>query len=448
MWYMNYILNDLGSAIFLPCVMMLLGLILGMKLGKAFSASLTLGVALLGMGMVINFMAAGISPAATGFVERTGLTMEYLDVGWSPIAAIVWTWEYGMLMFPLQIVINMAMLAFGLTSCLNVDLWNVWNKVFTGFIIFYFTQNLLFAFIGAAIEVVLELINADATQRRIYKLTGIPGIACPHSMMLGCIYMHPVYWFLKKIVPESKKLTTSTLREKIGVLGENHVVGFIVGTAIGLIGGQTISQALNTGVNTGAALMIFPMVAKLFMTALAPISDACGDFMKKRFPGKTFYIGLDWPFLASLPEAWLAQILLVPVVLILAVVLPGNTVLPVAGVLAGSAFVTLVLCEGDLIKMLIIGALYQTLYYWAASMYAPAITELATKNNLIDPANTGKFGVSWVGMECPELRMTIINFFQFNALGIGLAVLTVVLGFWYFKSMFADEKKYAEELGY
>ena len=70
------------------------------------------------------------------------------------------------------------------------------------------------------------------------------------------------------------------------------------------------------------------MVSTLFMKALAPISEAAGEFMKKRFPGKELYIGLDWPFLAGHAEVWVTCILLVPVTLLMAVALPGNATLP------------------------------------------------------------------------------------------------------------------------
>ena len=38
-------LLDLGAAVFLPIVLFIIGLIVGMKPGKAFSSALTLGVA-------------------------------------------------------------------------------------------------------------------------------------------------------------------------------------------------------------------------------------------------------------------------------------------------------------------------------------------------------------------------------------------------------------------
>ena len=47
------------------------------------------------------------------------------------------------------------------TKTLNVDLWNVWNKIFTAVIVTYFTNNIFLGFIAAAIIIVLELKLGD-----------------------------------------------------------------------------------------------------------------------------------------------------------------------------------------------------------------------------------------------------------------------------------------------
>ncbi len=129
------------------------------------------------------------------------------------------------------------------------------------------------------------------------------------------------------------EIDAESLKEKLGIFGENHVMGFIIGIFIALFAKYDLKSTLTLAVQAATALTLFPMVATLFMKALAPISDAAGEFMKKRFPGKEIYIGLDWPFLAGQPEVWVTCILLVPVILLMAVILPGNGVLPFGGIL-------------------------------------------------------------------------------------------------------------------
>lgn len=108
---LNYILG-LGAAIFLPIIMIIIGLIIKMKFKRALISGLTLGVAFTGMNVVLGFMFDTISPVASAFVEKTGIQLNIIDVGWSPMSAIAWAWPYALFMFPLQIGINLLMLFF------------------------------------------------------------------------------------------------------------------------------------------------------------------------------------------------------------------------------------------------------------------------------------------------------------------------------------------------
>ncbi|MGC4388837.1 PTS transporter subunit IIC, partial [Streptococcus suis] len=72
---------------------------------------------------------------------------------------------------------------------------------------------------------------------------------------------------------------------------------------------------------------------KLFMQSLSPLADAMSEFMKKRFNDREVYIGMDWPLLAGRSEVWVTLILMVPIFIGYSLILPGNTVLPIAGVL-------------------------------------------------------------------------------------------------------------------
>lgn len=447
--FINYILN-LGPAVFLPFLMLLIGLLVKMKFSNAFSSALTLGAAFLGMSVVIDFMFSAIGPASEAFVNNTGLQLRALDLGWTPNAAIAWAWPYAFLMFPVQIVINLVMLGLNWTKCLNLDLWNVWNKIFTAVIVAGITGQLWLGFVVAAIEVVLELKNADLTQKQIHRITGIPGIALPHAMALTAVVLAPLNRLLD-FVPGIKNIQADadSLKEKLGVFGENHVLGFIIGLGIAAFARYDIKGILTLGVQAATALTLFPMVSTLFMKALAPISDAAGDFMKKRFPGKEVYIGLDWPFLAGQPEVWVTCIVLVPVILLMAVILPGNTVLPFGGILnICFAAAALIVCNKNLVRMITLGIITTPLYLYVATAFAPHITDLARKVGTIEiPANQM---ITWNGMEAPEFRYVFAragNVVNGDYFGLVLLAGYVALIVWYYKHMTEREKEAEKALG-
>lgn len=442
----KYIL-DLGAGIFLPIVMILLGLLMRMKPKRAISAGIILGVAFIGMNAILGFMFGAISPAADAFVKSTGLKLNAIDVGWSPLASIAWAWPYALLLFPIQIVINLVMLAFGWTNCLNVDLWNVWNKILTGVIVAAVSGSIPLALVVCAIEVVLELKNADLTQKQIYEITKIPGIACPHSMILQGIFLAPLNRLLDFVpgLKNAKKIDANLLKDKIGIFGENSVMGFLVGGLIAAFAGYDFKGILTTAMQVATALVLFPMVAKLFMQALSPIADAASDFMKKRFKGRDFYIGLDWPFLAGQSELWVVAIILVPLELLLSVVFAKmgiNNTLPLGGIInICFAATALVITGGDLIRMIILGVISTPIYLLVATNFAPMITDLARSVGTIDiPA--GQM-LTWYGLEAPEFRWIFAhaaNIIHGDMLGVvGLAVFIAVY-IWYYKYMTKKEQ--------
>nr|WP_279380117.1 PTS transporter subunit IIC [Sporosalibacterium faouarense] len=440
---------DLGPAVFLPALMIIIGLIIRMKLKKAFTSALTLGVAFLGMSMVLDFMFGAISPASEAFVNNTGLQLNALDLGWTPLAAIAWAWPYAFFIFPIQIVINLVMLGFGWTNCLNVDMWNVWNKILTAVLVVGVTGSLPAALVVAGIQVVFELKNADLTQKQVYKITKIPGIALPHSMGLFAVILAPINRILD-FIPGLKDLNidAAKLKQKIGIFGENHIMGFIVGILIALFARYDFKSTLTLGVQAATALMLFPMVAKLFMQALAPISDAAGEFMKKRFPGREFYIGLDWPFLAGQPELWVAAIVLIPVILLMAVILPGNGTLPFGGIINLCFIVPALIVTGkNLLRMIILGVITTPIFLYVATTFAPTITKLGRDVGTIDiPANQL---ITWNGMEMPVFRWVFsqgADIINGNIVGLGVLIAWLALFVWYYKHMSKREEQAEQEL--
>ena len=425
----HYILN-LGAAIFLPVVMIILGLVVKLKPKKAIIAGITLGVAFTGMSVVLDFMFGTISPVASQFVEQTGIELNVIDVGWPPTAAISWAWPYALLMFPLQLGINLIMLIFKKTDILNVDLWNVWGKIFTATMVASVTGSIILGFVAAAIQVVLELIIGALTQKDVQRLSGIPGVTCTHNMVLESVIMYPLNKIMDHIPGlNSHNFDADKLKEKLGIFAENSVVGCIIGFLLAIISGYSFAESLQTGMKVGTALVLFPMVAKLFMQALAPIADAASTYMKKKFNDREIYIGLDWPFLAGRAEIWIVCILLVPVQLGLALLMAkmglSNT-LPLAGIINIVMVVpALIATNGNILRMFIIGCLYSPIYLFVSSSFAQAMTNLATSVGALE-VTAGQL-VTCYNFELPLFRYFFANAFTGNiAAIIGLIVITAL----------------------
>ncbi|UED86724.1 PTS galactitol transporter subunit IIC [Streptomyces profundus] len=438
-------LIDLGAPVFLAFILTAIGLIFRMKPTRAVSAGLTLGVALAGISLVVDYMIANVGAASQAFIENTGVTLSALDMGWPPALGLAWGWHFAFLMFPIQIVINLVMLAFRWTSCLNVDMWNVGNKVLTAFLVQHVSGQVWLGFVVAGAQSVAELKNADVTRYRLQKLTGIPGVSMPHPMFLTGIWLYPIVKIMDRLLPSTWHIEAQALRNKIGVFGENHVMGFIIGCLIGAVGGYGLSETLTLGIQAAAALTLFPLVAKLFTTALTPVSEAATNFTKKRFGGREFTIGLDWPVMAGRSEHWLVMILTIPVLLAYALILPGNLVLPFGGLMNICLVVPLFFFTmGDFVKMAIGTVIGLPMQLYVATYFAPYFTSLAESSGGVETPEGQMLG--WFGMDISELRYIVVEAVQVTPVGIALGAVTVLLTIYYFRGISADDRAIRKEL--
>ena len=319
----NFFLG-LGAPIFVPIIMIAGSIMVGMKIKDAISSGITLGVAFTGMNLLISFMKDSITPAAQAIMTSTGISLPIVDGGWSTMATISWAWPYAFLMFPLLIAVNVVMILLNKTNTINADLWNVWLKIFTAVAVVSITHSVILAFVIAAVQIILELKSSDAHQHRIEKLTGIPGVSVTHATLFFGAILYPIALVLRKIPGLNREFDTDMLKDKVGIFAENHVMGFILGCLFGILAKYSLAQILTTGIKAAAAMTLFPVVAKYFMQALSPISEAVSAFMNKKFEGKTLIVGLDWPILGGCNEIWLAILWSIPFMLIYSMVLPGN----------------------------------------------------------------------------------------------------------------------------
>lgn len=430
----NYILG-LGSAIFVPLIILILGLVAGMKFKKAFMSAITLGIAFTGMSMVIGFMSNAVSPASEALAKNTGLNLPALDLGWTGAASITWSWSYAFVFFAVVLGVNFVMLILNWTKTLNVDMWNVWGKALTAYLVYFISGSLLAGFITAIVQVILELKMGDMFQRHIEDLTGIPLVTVTHLMNISAVLLLPINVIMDKIPFFNRRADTKALKKKIGIFSENSVMGFLIGLGLGLAAAYGVSGSLNLAIQIATAMALFPMISKMFMQSLSPLADAMSEMMKKRFKDREVYIGLDWPVLAGRSEIWVTAILLVPVFIGYAIILPGNAVLPLAGIINYSIAVGgLLLTGGNLVRMLIMGVISMPIYLYAATYLTPILTGLADRTGAVEGIQKGQ-QITWSSIEGPEFRILFAEAFKGNILGIVGSVVFIAMFVWFYKYM-------------
>jgi len=127
---------------------------------------------------------------------------------------------------------------------------------------------------------------------------------------------------------------------------------------------------------------LIPRVTVLFIEGLKPISDATRSLIARKFKGADgLNIGMSPALVIGHPTTLVVSILLIPVTLVLAVVLPGNQFLPLAS-LAGMFYLfplVLPYTKGNVVKTFIIGLVSLTIGLYLVTSLAPAFS-LAAKD--------------------------------------------------------------------
>jgi PTS system galactitol-specific IIC component len=417
------IVDGLGATVLLPIVIFFIGLALGAKPGRAFRAGVTIGVAFIGINLVIGLMWTNLSDVAKAIVTNTGIKRDIVDVGWPSAAAIAFGSSVGLWVIPVGIIVNIALLVPGYTRTLNVDVWNFWHFAFVGSLLVAATNSLSMGIAAAAIMAVIALFFADWTAKSVQKFYGVPTVSVPHllSAMIVPIAIF-VNWLIERIPGvRDINLDSEAIQKRFGVFGEPVVLGLVIGLILGLIGfwnmeskSAMIVKVLQTGMNLAAVMLLLPRMVKILMEGLIPVSEAAREFVQRRAADREINIGLDSAILIGHPAAISSSLILVPIAILLSVILPGNRVILFAD-LAVIPFVVAMaapVVNGNIFRMVIIGTITLALGFYMAMSLSPLFTNAAVAAGFKLPENAAQItaigdGFSWIPWLVVELGQSL-----------------------------------------
>jgi PTS system galactitol-specific IIC component len=438
---------SLGASVMMPIILTILGLLLGAKFGKAIRSGLTVGIGFIGLNLVIGMLSDNLGPAAQQMVERTGLNLTIIDVGWPAAAAISFASKVGALIIPLGLAINIVMLLTRTTRTVNIDIWNYWHFAFTGALVSAATNSLVLGLIASAIDMIIVMVLADLTGPNVEKFNGLPGVSLPHGFSAAYVPIAIVINKIIDMIPGIKDIEADpeSLQQRFGIFGEPMIIGTILGIIIGALAGYDVRGVLNIGITMGAALVLIPKMAAMLMEGLIPISDAAQEFIQKKFKTQSkLFIGLDSAVAIGHPASMAASLVLVPVTVFLAGVLPGNRVLPFADL----AVIPFMLCmivpvtKGNVFRTLIIGFICISVGLLIATNMAPLHTQLAIDAQFAIPE-----GATMIASICDganPLVWIILRLMETKAIGIGLlAIVAVGLAIFNYKKGQEENKSIA-----
>ncbi|MER2293014.1 PTS galactitol transporter subunit IIC [Aerococcus urinaeequi] len=451
-------LINLGAAPLMTIILTVIALLFRVKFTKALEGGIKLGIALTGVGAIMNILTGAFSSALGEFVANTGLNLNVTDVGWAPLATITWGSPYTLYFMFVVLIINGIMLALNKTNTLDVDIFDIWHLSIVGLFAMYmganlFVTTLLVVFIG-----VLKIINSDLMKPTFNDLLNAPD-ENPMTTTHMNYMMNPIIMLLDKIYDklfswlDKYDFDAAKLNSKIGFWGSKFAIGIYLGFFVGILAGISIQEMLTLGFTAAVCLELFSVIGQWFIASVEPLSQGVTDFTSKKFSDRTFNIGLDWPFIAGRAEIWAVANVLAPIMLIEALVLPNNGLLPLGGIIAmGLTPALLVVTRGKIIRMIVIGTVLLPTFLYSGTLIAPFVTETAKQVGAFPADVASNALISHSTLEGPIEKFVAyfvgqasqgdIEMILYAALAV---VIYLVLFVWYAKEMKKRNAEYAEK---
>ena len=440
------IIDNFGSAIIVPFIIIIIALIFRVKPGKAVLSGLYAGVSLMGFSLIIGAYTPIITPLVQNMSSVmsgiTGVNLNTFDVGWQATSVVAFATSAGMIYLGLGIALQTVLFLVKWTNIFQPsDLWNNYSYIVWGAMVIFATGSFP---LGIACMVLLNLYSlliSELVAKRWSSYYNYPNctIIAMHNVepAIFAVLIDPIFNLLHL---NKVKLNPQNIEKKLGFLGEPMTLGFIIGALIGILGSvQTLNtlagwgDVLEAAIATAAIMTIFPKIASMFAQAFAPITEAARVFMKNAGE-REWYIAVNDAVGYGEPATLISGLLLIPIMVAVAVILPGNQVLPVVDLLAIPYMVQglVAVYKGNISKILVAGTIWFSLGLLMCTYTAPLFTEVARGAGFAIPVGAAMI-TSFNILGKPMLGLVFLAFLSQNPLLIGLAVAVYAVAFAVFK---------------
>jgi len=418
------VFDTFGANVFVPVMIFFIALVLRVKPQKAFLSALYAGVGLTGFTLILNSYTPIISKVVKKMVNDTGVHLPVFDIGWQGASLVAYSTQAGMIFLVVALILQTVLFLLRWTDVFQPsDLWNNYSYMVWGSMCFYVTKNMLLSLALMILLNMYSLLLSDSLAKRWstyykYPRTTIIALHNLEPAIFGII-MDPIW---NKLGLNKVNLSPKMLQKKLGFLGEPISLGFFLGLLLGILGNvkdigtlAAWGQIMQVGVATSAIMAIFPKIAGIFAQAFAPLSQAASRSIRKSAKSKkaeedgsgtsskarVWYLGVNDAVAFGEPATLITGILLIPIMVVIAIFLPGNQVLPVIDLLALPYWIEglIALSNGNMVKTMVNGVIWFSLGLYMCTATAPLFTHIAT---------------SGVGVAIPTAALMVTSF---NILG-------------------------------
>lgn len=386
---------SIGPVILIPSILFVAGLITSRNPLKTLKNSIFIFIGLVGTSILLTIFVNFFEPIINTILVNSPKKFETLDVGWMVSEKVILNSPIILHILIAVISLNIIMLFLRLTRTINIDIWNYWNFLLVGSVIFAITEIKWMAILLSLVIASVTLILSDIYAPYIESYFGIKGISNPQAQIIcWAPISHLVNSILNRI-PLIKRihLFYEEIQYKLGIVSEPMIVGFILGFILGIITKYknftlnietNILFALGSGVKLSLIIVLLPRMINLLFKGLVPIMSNIRDFISRRITKRKIYIGLDSIMFVGYPSVIGLSTIIIPLTVFIATRLPGNSLLPSADLVIIPFMLIWAIApsRGDIFRSFISAVIIIPLVLWITGDMADLFTNFFQKYNL------------------------------------------------------------------
>ena len=455
-----------GAAIVVPVMIFIVSLFLKVSPKRAFFSALRAGVGLTGFGWVISAFTPLVPKYIQQMVDTAGLNLPIVDIGWQTGSLTAFSSSIGLSFFVFGLLIELLLFLFGITRVfVPSNLWNNFGYMIWGTMAYAATGNFILSFAFMVFVLLYSLIMSEVVAERwseYYRVKNAT-INSIHNIetLIPALVLDPLWNF---IGINKVKLNPESLKTKLGIFGEPMTLGFLLGMIIGILGSlknlaslEAWGGILGFAMSLAAVMTIFPLITGVFASAFGPLAEAVEKNKKKESEEedgladkKRWFIAVDDGVGFGEPATIIAGLILVPIMVLVSLILPGNRALPVVDLIAIPFMIEAMIAvsKGNILKAILNGIVWFSLGLYAASALGPIYTEAVQQYGSVLPAGVVLI-MSFNLLAHPLTALVFFAWISGNPLWIGVTIAVYLVSLFFLRtkreSIYAYLRKMADK---
>lgn len=367
------------------------------------------GIGLTGFSWIINQFTLIVIKIVYKMVNNTGIKSPIVDIGWEAGAVASFGSAIGLTFFIFGLLVEIILFATRITKVfMPSNLWNNFVFMLWGSLAFYVTHDwwlsLGLSFFMLLYTLLFAEIQADRWST-YYKSKNITVCSAQNIVQtIPAILLDPLW---NRLGFNRTTLTPTTLKHKLGIFGESPILGAALGLFISLIANikelnqvSAWEQIFQFTIQLSAVITIFPLIATVFNMAFTPLAEQIDKSRKQKQKSnlgieinpihdkKRWFLAVDDSVGYGESVTIISGIVLIPIMLILAFLLPGNKTLPIVDLVFLPFMVESIVAitNGNILKVIATSIVWFSLGLYTASWLGPIYTYAIAHYGVTIPA--------------------------------------------------------------